>query len=91
MIYPTVLCWGLFPSFLLQTVLLRTLRFIHFLFQDERALPKGDFFPPERPQQLPREYFNYYGRDLEFVYTNQKTIITHEPWAMLFCNSLDHS
>ncbi|XP_064335929.1 heterogeneous nuclear ribonucleoprotein M isoform X7 [Camelus dromedarius] len=21
---------------------------------DERALPKGDFFPPERPQQLPR-------------------------------------
>uniref|UniRef100_A0A2K6FSM5 Heteroous nuclear ribonucleoprotein M n=1 Tax=Propithecus coquereli TaxID=379532 RepID=A0A2K6FSM5_PROCO len=26
---------------------------IFFLFQDERALPKGDFFPPERPQQLP--------------------------------------
>ncbi|XP_026546542.1 heterogeneous nuclear ribonucleoprotein M-like, partial [Notechis scutatus] len=22
---------------------------------DERALPKGDFFPPERPQQLPRK------------------------------------
>uniref|UniRef100_A0A2K6QJV9 Heterogeneous nuclear ribonucleoprotein M n=1 Tax=Rhinopithecus roxellana TaxID=61622 RepID=A0A2K6QJV9_RHIRO len=27
--------------------------FVFFLFQDERALPKGDFFPPERPQQLP--------------------------------------
>uniref|UniRef100_A0A2K5D277 Heteroous nuclear ribonucleoprotein M n=1 Tax=Aotus nancymaae TaxID=37293 RepID=A0A2K5D277_AOTNA len=27
--------------------------FIFILFQDERALPKGDFFPPERPQQLP--------------------------------------
>lgn len=25
------------------------------MFQDERALPKGDFFPPERPQQLPRK------------------------------------
>ncbi|XP_029774214.1 heterogeneous nuclear ribonucleoprotein M isoform X5 [Suricata suricatta] len=24
-----------------------------FVANDERALPKGDFFPPERPQQLP--------------------------------------
>ena len=38
----------------------------HFLFQDERALPKGDFFPPERPQQLPRKCLNYYGYDFEF-------------------------
>ena len=36
------------------------------LFQDERALPKGDFFPPERPQQLPRKCLNYYGYNFEF-------------------------
>ena len=35
-----------FPSFAVADSLL-------FFFQDERALPKGDFFPPERPQQLP--------------------------------------
>ena len=51
---------------LMLAVLQGILRFIHFLFQDERALPKGDFFPPERPQQLPRKCLNYYGYDFEF-------------------------
>lgn len=68
-LYKTSLLLGVVPSFLLLSGILR---FIHFLFQDERALPKGDFFPPERPQQLPRKCLNYYSWDFEFIILTRK-------------------
>lgn len=55
-----VLCCGnCFSSFAIGAPVEIKIFFLFLFFQDERALPKGDFFPPERPQQLPREYMNY--------------------------------